>query len=114
MQTEPTYKNPSCPHNAYCHESGCTGHCQRAEISDEIKAKELSVPASPVIEIAERETTDERTYRKESEWHLKQLRECQEKLCQKEMEFTQLMAEFVTLQSQIPAPRPGPPDEEDR
>jgi hypothetical protein len=51
------------------------------------EGEDLSAPASPVIEAAELnisdpETTDERTYRKLSEWYLKQLRECQEELRQ--------------------------------
>jgi hypothetical protein len=48
--------------------------------------EEISAPAaSPVMDavelnIVDPETTDERTYRKLSEWYLKQLRECQEEM----------------------------------
>lgn len=49
------------------------------------ETEDLSASASPVIEgveinITDPETTDEKTYRKLSEWYLKQLRECQDEL----------------------------------
>jgi hypothetical protein len=78
------YKNALSHIRSYSLESPCSSRIIN-NIANAALTNSPAPAASPVMDavelnIVDPETTDERTYRKLSEWYLKQLRECQEEM----------------------------------